>query len=366
MIIRLYFDRTYFWLLLISLNLTYIECDVEKQLNNYKSLANNCSNIMLYIRKINSCNNYHVIVKNTKKFVEISECNSDRELESNFVMKCQPNGKWMRIKTQTFDKINNRTNDCLVAGDKSSNRTRYYFCFKDEYCDNKKIVDKTQLKIIDSKETQIKTNFNSDSMNNCSSIENFSRKYELSDSFHFVYDIYMGNISIHVCGANNDYKLSFYLICNASGKWIKMDETVRHNRNLETCRVRDTKNKYFLCFEKSVLKKCDKKVHKIQVLIIILILLTLMICIFLITIGFFWNRFIRSESNLNQNFLYVNNHNEYNECINTDYYSVDSVYATINGNIDHNRYDDSMIESNACVYEKVEENPIYQTTNDKD
>jgi uncharacterized protein YpmB len=281
-------------------------------------------------------------------------------------MKCQPNGKWMRIKTQTFDKINNRTNDCLVAGDKSSNRTRYYFCFKDEYCDNKKIVDKTQLKIIDSKETQIKTNFNSDSMNNCSSIENFSRKYELSDSFHFVYDIYMGNISIHVCGANNDYKLSFYLICNASGKWIKMDETVRHNRNLETCRVRDTKNKYFLCFEKSVLKKCDKKVHKIQVLIIILILLTLMICIFLITIGFFWNRFIRSESNLNQNFLYVNNHNEYNECINTDYYSVDSVYATINGNIDHNRYDDSMIESNACVYEKVEENPIYQTTNDKD
>jgi hypothetical protein len=25
-----------------------------------------------------------------------------------------------------------------------------------------------------------------------------------------------------------------------------------------------------------------------------------------------------------------------------------------------------MIESNACVYEKVEKNPIYQTSNDKD
>ncbi len=91
-----------------------------------------------------------------------------------------------------------------------------------------------------------------------------------------------------------------------------------------------------------------------------------MVCIFLITIGFFWNRVIRSKSNLNQNFLYINNHNEYNECINTDYYWVDWVYATINGNIDHNRYDDSMIERNACVYEKVEKNPIYQTSNYKD
>jgi hypothetical protein len=99
-----------------------------------------------------------------------------------------------------------------------------------------------------------------------------------------------------------------------------MDETVRHNGNSETCRMRDTKIKYFLCFEKSVLKKCDNKVHKIQVLIIISILLTIMVCIFLITIGFFLNRFIRSKSNLNQNFLYINNHNEYNECINTDYY----------------------------------------------
>jgi len=199
----------------------------------------------------------------------------------------------------------------------------------------------------------------SNSTNNCSSIDSFSRKFDEDfDEYHFVIDYSSNNVSVHFCDGKNNYKLSFGLICNISNHWYK-SKSVRNNANFDICRTKNHKNKYFLCFNEPVLINCDKKMN-LKVWVIILSALVFLLVIIII-VGIFRIHFLKHKSKASQSFSYSNHLSEYNDYTTCDYDLIDSRYASIKENINL-KINDNTLNNQISLYDRVEENPIYKMT----
>jgi len=75
-------------------------------------------------------------------------------------------------------------------------------------------------------------------------------------------------------------------------------------------------------------------------------------------------RFLNKKSKVSQSRLDSNHLNEYNNYGTNHYYSVDSQYDSINENINL-RIIDETLTNRILFYNKIEENPIYESTLNK-